>query len=210
MLHRVIDAYCSPIGIWGKLAIAHIQTALHAYDVQAIDTLIGDITPPAELMQTQTDRKIAEEQRKTYEVQQAAQTQRQQLVRETSLADIQQNMVKAEQGVNIADLESKAQIKRATGEAESIRLRAMGEAEAIRATGQAKAAVYTAGVLALGPQGYTAIQVMQIIGDQKVRVVPDVSVSGQTGGAGLTDALLGMILRSQISSNGSQGQPKSS
>ena len=35
------------------------------YDVQAIDTLIGDINPPAELMTTQTDRKIAEEQRKT-------------------------------------------------------------------------------------------------------------------------------------------------
>jgi hypothetical protein len=45
---------------------------------------------------------------------------------------------------------------------------------------------------------------MQIIGDQKVRVVPDVSVSGggATGGVGLTDALLGMILRSQISGNG--------
>ncbi len=49
--------------------------------MQAIDTLIGDINPPAELMQTQTDRKIAEEQRKTYEVQEAAQKQRQQLVR---------------------------------------------------------------------------------------------------------------------------------
>ena len=40
---------------------AHIRTALAAYDVQAIDTLIGDITPPESLMKTQTDRKIAEE-----------------------------------------------------------------------------------------------------------------------------------------------------
>ncbi len=188
-------------------AAAHIREAVGIYDVQAIDTLIGDITPPAELMHTQTDRKIAEEQKKTYEVQQAAQTQRQQLVRETALADIQQNMVQAEQGVNIADLQAKAQIKRSTGEAEGIRLRALGEAEGIRAIGQAKADAYKAGVVALGPQGYTAIQVMQIIGDQKVRVVPDVSVSGQTGaGAGLTDALLGMILRSQLGGNG-RGTP---
>ena len=57
-------------------ASEHIQTALAAYDVQAIDTLIGDINPPATLMETQTDRKIAEEQRKTYEVQEAAQKQR--------------------------------------------------------------------------------------------------------------------------------------
>ena len=81
-----------------------------AYDVQAIDTLIGDINPPVQLMQTQTDRKIAEEQRKTYEVQEAAQKQRQQLVRQTSLADIQQQVVGAEQGVSIAELHANANV----------------------------------------------------------------------------------------------------
>src|SRR5437588_9101304 len=92
-------------------AAGHIREALAAYDVQAIDTLIGDIHPPAVLMQTQTDRKIAEEQRKTYEVQEAAQIQRQQLVRQTSLADIQQQVVPSEQGVNIAELQANAHIK---------------------------------------------------------------------------------------------------
>ncbi len=186
-------------------AAAHIGVAIRAYDVQAIDTLIGDITPPATLMATQTDRKIAEEQRKTFEVQQAAQKQRQELVRETALADIQQEMVKAEQGVNIAELHANAQIKQATGESESIRLRALGEAEAIRATGTAKADAYTVGVTALGAQGYTALQVMQVVGDQHVRVVPDVAVTGAGGGAGLTEALLGMLLRQQV--NGQQPGP---
>ncbi|MEY2879405.1 MAG: hypothetical protein RLZZ15_1785, partial [Verrucomicrobiota bacterium] len=79
-------------------AAAHIRTALAAYDVQAIDTLIGDITPPAELMRTQTDRKIAEEEKKTYETQEAAQRQRQELVKATALANIQQQMVDADQG----------------------------------------------------------------------------------------------------------------
>src|SRR5262249_7715037 len=145
-------------------AAAHIRAALAAYDVQAIDTLIGDIHPPAELMQTQTDRKIAEERRKTYEVQEAAQKQRQQLVRQTSLADIQHEVVGAEQGVSIADLKAKANVKQASGEAEAIRLRAIGEAEAIRATGQAKAEAYRVGVDALGTQGYTVMQLMQIVG----------------------------------------------
>ncbi|MEO7677459.1 MAG: SPFH domain-containing protein, partial [Verrucomicrobiota bacterium] len=85
-------------------AAEHIRAAIGAYDVQAIDTLIGDINPPKELMTTQTDRKIAEEQRKTYEVQEAAQKQRQQLVRQTSLADIQHQVVGAEQGVSISEL----------------------------------------------------------------------------------------------------------
>ncbi len=178
-------------------AADHIRQALNTYDVQAIDTLIGDITPPAELMLTQTDRKIAEEQRKTFEVQQAAQTQRQQLVRETAMAEIQSDMVKAEQGVNIAELRANAQVKQATGESEAIRLRAGGESEAIRLTGQAKAEAYQAGVQALGAQGYTALQVMQIVGEQKVRVVPDVAVSGNGSGLGMVEGLLGVMLRNQ-------------
>jgi len=178
-------------------AAEHIRTALGAYDVQAIDTLIGDINPPAQLMQTQTDRKIAEEQRKTYEVQEAAQVQRQQLVRQTSLADIQQQVVGSEQGVNIAELQANAHIKQATGEAESVRLRAIGEAEAIRATGMAKAEAYRAGVESLGAQGYTVMQLMQIVGERNVRIVPDVAVSGNNGSTGLVDGLLGMMLRNQ-------------
>ncbi|MBD2387857.1 SPFH domain-containing protein [Cylindrospermum sp. FACHB-282] len=179
-------------------AADYIKTALRAYDVQAIDTLIGDIQPPATLMQTQTDRKIAEEERKTYEVQQMAQTQRQQLVRETALANIQQEMVKSEQSVQIADLKAQAQIKQANGEAESTKMRAIAEAEGIRATGNAKAETYRAGVEALGSQGYTAMQLMQIIGDGHVRLIPDILVGGSNGSTnGLVDGLLSMILWNQ-------------
>jgi uncharacterized membrane protein YqiK len=178
-------------------AATHIRTALQTYDVQAIDTLIGDINPPAELMQTQTDRKIAEEQRKTFEVQEAAQKQRQQLVRETSLADIQQKLVGSEQGVKISALQADAFIKQAQGEAEATRLKAMGEAEAIRATGQAKAEAYRAGVEALGGQHYTAMQLMQIVGERNVRIIPDVTVTGAQGSSGLVDALLVGMLKNQ-------------
>jgi uncharacterized membrane protein YqiK len=184
----------------------HIRAAIGAYDVQAIDTLIGDINPPGELMSTLTDRKIAEEQKKTFEVQEAAQKQRQQLVRETATAEIQQQMVKAEQGVRISELEAGAQVKRsageaesfrlrATGEAEAIRLRGAGEAEAIRATGTAKAEAYRAGVQALGPQSYGALQLIQVVGERNVRIVPDVAVNGPAGGDGLVSALLGALMR---------------
>ena len=178
-------------------AAEHIRKAIGAYDVQAIDTLIGDINPPAQLMQTQTDRKIADEQCKTYEVQRAAQEQRQQLVRQTSLADIQQQVVGAEQGVNIAELHANANVKQATGDAESTRLRALGEAQAIRATGQAKAEAYRAGVESLGAQGYTVMQLMQIVGERNVRIVPDVAVTGSGANPGLVEGLLGTMLKQQ-------------
>jgi uncharacterized membrane protein YqiK len=189
-----------------KEATQHIRAAIGAYDVQAIDTLIGDINPPDALMGTLTDRKIAEEQKKTFEVQEAAQKQRQQLVRETATAEIQQQMVKAEQGVRISELEASAQVKRSFGEAESFRLRASGEseairlkgageAEAIRATGTAKAEAYRAGVESLGPESYATLQLIQVVGERNVRIVPDVSVSSGSGGDGLVAALLGSVMR---------------
>lgn len=200
-------------------AAEHIRVAVAMYDVQAIDTLIGDITPPAELMQTQTDRKIAEEQKKTFQVQEDAQKQRQQLVRETSMAEIQKDMVRSEQNVRISELEAQSNIKRANGEAEAIRLRAagesesirvraqgegealrsrgLGEADAIRATGQAKSEAYRVGVESLGAQAYTTLQLMQIIGASNVRIVPDVSVQGQNSNAGLIEALIGTMLHKE-------------
>jgi uncharacterized membrane protein YqiK len=181
-------------------ASEYVKSALRAYDVQAVDSLIGLITPPKELMHTLTERKIAEEQRKTYEVQQMAETQRQMLVRETALADIQQDLVQSEQGVTIAELQANAQIQQATGEAEAIKLKAVAEAEGIRATGNAKAETYLAGVEALGKQGYTAMQLMQIIGDHNVRIIPDITVSSSNGNGNsnsLVDGLLSMILWNQ-------------
>jgi uncharacterized membrane protein YqiK len=56
---------------------------------------------------------------------------------------------------------------------------------------------------ALGKEGYTAVQLMQIVGEQHVRVVPDVSVqNGQ--GHGLVDGLLGMMLQNEVAQNGKQ------
>jgi uncharacterized membrane protein YqiK len=176
-------------------AAEFIRQALAHYDVQAVDTLIGDITPPAELMKTQTDRKIAEEEKKTYEIQEAAQKQRQLLVRETAMADIQQQVVASEQGVMISELNANATVKAATGEAESIRLRALGQAEAIRATGFAQAEAYRVGVEALGSQNFAALQLMQIVGERGVQIVPDVSVTGSGTGSGLVDSLIGTTLR---------------
>jgi hypothetical protein len=39
---------------------------------------------------------------------------------------------------------------------------------------------------------------MQVIGDRRVRVVPDVSVSSSNGGGGLLDGLMAMLLKNQL------------
>jgi hypothetical protein len=39
------------------------------------------------------------------------------------------------------------------------------------------------------------LQMMQIVGERNVRVVPDVSVNGANGGNGLLDGMLGLLVR---------------
>jgi uncharacterized membrane protein YqiK len=119
----------------------HIKQVLDEYNVNAVDTLIGDIVPPESLMKTLTDRKIAEEQKITYETQKKAQETRQGMEKETAIADMQKDIVKAQQSVEIAERTANATVKKAEGDASGVKLAVGAEAEAIRlrAHGQAEA-----------------------------------------------------------------------
>lgn len=100
--------------------------------MNGVDTLIGDIVPPESLMKTLTDRKIAEEQKVTYETEMKAQETRQTLEKETAIADIQKEIVKANQGVLIAERIADASVKKANEEANSVRLQSTAEADRLR------------------------------------------------------------------------------
>lgn len=116
-----------------------IHGALGAYDVECIDTLIGDIQPPAELMKTQTDRKIAEELQRTYEVQREAQVRRRELERATAVANMQGEVVRSEQMVAISEKGALAAAETAKGEAARTRLHADAEAHSLRQRAEAEA-----------------------------------------------------------------------
>ena len=118
----------------------HIGRVLEQYNVFGVDTLIGDIVPPESLMKTLTDRKLAEEQKITYETQKKAQETRQALEKETAVAEMQKEIVKADQGVLIAERIADASVKKATGDANSVRLQANAEGDRLKllATGEAE------------------------------------------------------------------------
>jgi uncharacterized membrane protein YqiK len=177
-----------------RQAKAAIGQAVEAYDVECIDTLIGDIVPPAELMKTQTDRKIADELKRTYDVQRESQEKRRELERERAVAEMQAEVVRSEQMVRIAEQNAHAAAESAKGEAAATRLRADAEADATRALGDARAQAYRAGQEALGPEAYTAMQIATIIGERGIKVVPEIAVSGGGGGSGLADALMARML----------------
>jgi regulator of protease activity HflC (stomatin/prohibitin superfamily) len=98
-----------------------ISAALSEYNVGAVDTLIGDITPPAELMKTLTDRKLAEQEQITYGTQEQAEMIRKNLAQATAMADTQPGVVTAERSVQIASFTADATVKTAQGQAKAKR-----------------------------------------------------------------------------------------
>lgn len=191
-------------------AKARISAVLSEYNVHAVDTLIGDITPPAELMKTLTDRKIAQEQQLTYGTQMEAQKVNQKLKSETALADMQSEIVAANQSVQIAEKRADASIKKATGEAESVKLNASarafetetnGKAEAskIRDIGNATAEAYKKQVDAMGADNFGKLKVTEQIGLGKIKVMPDLFINGGSNGGSSIDGLVGIELMQYMS-----------
>lgn len=213
----------------------HIRTVLSEYNVHGVDTLIGDIAPPESLMKTLTDRKLAEEQKSTYETQRLAQTTRQTLEKETAVADMQKEIVQAQQGVQIAERIAESAVKKASGEAQSIKIQAEAEAERVkmiagadaekvrlmgnaeaertRVTGEAEASKilavgksnaesYELQVKAMGGDEFTRLKIMEVIGKEGVKIIPDVLIAGGGEGSASIVDLLGIRMLEQWKKDG--------
>lgn len=110
-------------------AKAQISEVLSAYNVEGVDTLIGDIVPPEALMKTLTDRKIAEEEKTTYEVQRNAQVERKEFESAKAGADMQPDVVKSTRQVEINTQLAASKVAGAKGEAESKTINAEADAK---------------------------------------------------------------------------------
>ena len=183
-----------------------ISAALTEYNVGAVDTLIGDIVPPEELMKTLTDRKLAEQERVTYETQRLAQVVRQQLEQANALAVTQAKVVDAERQVAIADFNAQANVKSAEGqaraktinaEADATVVRTVGDAEAskTRAVGGAEAEVIKLKIASMESGNYAVVQVAEALAKSGVKLVPDIVAGGGATGGTLVDVLLANVIR---------------
>jgi uncharacterized membrane protein YqiK len=210
-----------------------ISQVLEEYNVHAVDTLIGDIVPPAELMKTLTDRKIASEEEVTFDTQRKAQDKRKTLESAKALADMQGQMVSAQQSVEISEREAQAAVKKSEGEAKAIELKAganakakilnaeaaakeiqlTGNAEAtkIEAIGKATAEAYDLQVKAMGEANFGQLKVVESIGMNNIKIIPEILITGGDGGSnGPISGLLGMELLNQVTARKAAAEGKSS
>jgi len=128
-------------------AKAYVSEQLHQFNVEGVETMIGDLTAPEALMKTLQDRKIAEESSATVQMQRDLASQRQQLERENAIADQQRALVTSEQNVKIAAQDADSARRKAEGEASVMKTRATAEAEArkIGAAAEGEATLARAG-----------------------------------------------------------------
>ena len=183
-----------------------IAATLNEYNVVAVDTLIGDMSPPEELMKTLTDRKIAEEQQSTFATQMTTEDARTKLQKAKALADTQADVVSAERRVQIADFDAQSAVKKAEGvarakkidaEADAEVTRVNGEAEAgkILSIGQSEAKVSEQKVAAMGNENYTAIAVANALANSGQRLVPEIMAGGEGSSGSIVNLLLAKSLR---------------
>ena len=186
-----------------------IADALNEYNVVAVDTLIGDITPPADLMKTLTDRKIAEQQQITYDTQRMAEDERKKLEQARAQAATQANVVTAERNVEIADFDAKSAVKKAEGEARAKEINAKADAmvtttvgnaqaEKTRAIGTAEADVITLKINSMESGNFALIETAKALAGSGFKLVPDIvaGAGGADGGGSLVNVLLANLIAS--------------
>ncbi len=203
-------------------ARASISSALDEYNVGAVNTLIGDIAPPEQLMKTLTDRKIAEQERVTYGTQREAEEVRKSLQQAKAQADTQPGVVRAERDVEIAEFNARALVKKAEGDARSRLINAeadakskmvnaeadarvtqmTGEADAgkIRAIGTSEADVIKLKISSMESDNYALIETAKALAGSGFKLVPDIIAGGGDGaqGGGLVNVLIANLLNDSL------------
>jgi uncharacterized membrane protein YqiK len=177
-----------------EAAQTYVVDYLKKYDVEVRGVYIQDVIFPDKIVEVLTSREIANQEKTTYAEQKNAQDVRIDLERSRGTADMQVDLAKATVSVDIKKAEADARIAEAegvagyterTGKADGVKIAAIGtaEGEAIRAKGLAAAEAYTAQANAVGAGSTAAIAIADAIGAGNVKIVPDVLVGGEGGGA---------------------------
>jgi hypothetical protein len=170
-------------------ALEHIRTQLAQYEVETRGVYIQDVILPEDLVKVLTEREIANQEKKTFEMQEIAQNQRVAMEKAKGTADMQAELAQANVGVEIAGQRAIARKKEADGEATYIAETGRAKGAEVEAVGLARAKGFEAQVKVLG-QGPTAvINVTNALAERQIKIVPDILTVGGAGVDGLSATL---------------------
>ena len=182
-----------------KKSTLMIRTKLAPYGITVDEVLIGDVggdtNSIATLLSTQTNRQLAKQQQITYMEQQKAAEKRKALTKTEQEAEEEKKLAEAEYAVKIASQKKEEIIIQAQADAEKVTIAATAEATKIKAIGEAEADKYRKKAEAIGRQQVAVLEALQLVSEGKIRITPNVMVSGGGDGAdGTMNALMGTML----------------
>ncbi|MFZ4573129.1 MAG: SPFH domain-containing protein [Phycisphaerales bacterium] len=166
-----------------SLAMLKAQMARFGVTITAVRIgNVGDETSLGALLKTQTDREIAKQEQMTFQEQQKAANQKKELSRATQEAEEEKKLATATYDVKIADENQKKKVIEAKAEAESTKIKSTAQAEAYKQIAEQ-----------IGKSNAALIEVLKLVGEQKIQITPRIMVNGGGGGSVAT-ALMGTML----------------
>lgn len=185
-------------------ALLHAREEFSKYHVEVQGLLIAYIKVDQSLLDTQTKKQIAIQQKKQYVEEANAQQERINVMEQTARADKQAEVVAALLKVNIAENNAQATIKESEGTKQAIIMKAEGEAFAAKEVGKGIAEGYKAQVAEIGAENLTALNIFEKIATGKIKVMPEILVTSNGNGNNSADAvmnLLGATLATKLAEN---------
>ncbi len=187
---------------------ARVEFAKYHVEVQGL--LIAYIDMDKQLLETQTRKEIAQQQKAQYEQEAAAQEQRIAVEEKKSRADQQGSVITAKLSIDIENDKAEALRRQAQGVRDSTKTRADGTAYEAERIGQGQAAAYKAQADILGQDNVTALKLFQEVAEGKIVITPQIMVTGGGGdtSSNMWNAYLSTLLKKWYATD--EEKPKTS
>ena len=149
---------------------------------------VGDEETLGELLNTQRDREIAVQEQITFQEQQKAAVQQKELSKTQQEAEEEKRLATASYEVKISEQDKLKRIIEATAHAEAVEIEATAQANAYKMIADQ-----------IGKANAAMIEVLRVIGENRIEITPRVMVTGSSEGtSGETVALIGTMLDQMV------------
>jgi hypothetical protein len=181
-----------------KDAFEKAKIEFEKYHVETQGLLISYIDVDKTLLDTQTLKEIALQQKDQYKEQALAQEERIAVAEKTARAEKQKDVIDAKLSIEIEADKADAARRTAEGVRDSTKMKADGIAYENEQTGIGLAKAYTAQAEVVGPHNLALIKIMEQVATGKIKIVPDFLITGDQQGGNLFNAWMANMVKDQV------------
>lgn len=182
-----------------KDAFEKAKIEFEKYHVETQGLLISYIDVDKSLLDTQTLKEIALQQKEQYKEQANAQEERIAVEEKTARAQKQKDVIDAKLSIDIEADRAEAARRKAEGVRDSTKYEADGKAYENIQTGEGLAKAYKAQAEVVGPDNLAKLKIMEQVAGGNVKIVPDFLIQGSGDQSGnLFQAWMANMVKDQV------------